>query len=188
VVGGPSASEDGNNEDSGSSGADPTTTTNTTVAMTTSTDTGTTPTGACCTPHDTPGCDNAAVSACVCAGAPACCTGPYDASCVAAVDQLGCGVCTVAETSVDDITGATDGIACGFTPDDPPCKQCLEAACCEQYTACVIEPTCECLIACQIEGNDLATCIDKCGTKGFPQQVIDLGKCSENNCSDVCPS
>jgi YVTN family beta-propeller protein len=49
----------------------------------------------CCTAHDTPGCGNPAVEACVCAVAPGCCTGKWTETCDALVNTLGCGLCEV---------------------------------------------------------------------------------------------
>jgi DNA-binding beta-propeller fold protein YncE len=48
---------------------------------------------ACCESHDTPGCGNTAIEACVCAVASGCCTGKWNATCDALVNSLGCGFC-----------------------------------------------------------------------------------------------
>lgn len=47
----------------------------------------------CCIEHASTGCEYAGVAECVCDGEPQCCSSGWDASCVAAVGALGCGVC-----------------------------------------------------------------------------------------------
>ncbi|MDC0723630.1 hypothetical protein [Nannocystis bainbridge] len=47
----------------------------------------------CCAPHDSPSCDDAAVSACVCAQDGFCCNVEWDGQCVAEVESFGCGMC-----------------------------------------------------------------------------------------------
>ncbi|MEM7245178.1 MAG: DUF4215 domain-containing protein [Acidobacteriota bacterium] len=51
----------------------------------------------CCTPHPTPGCDDMAVSDCVCAMDDFCCLFEWDEECVFLVEDLGCGSCTAVE-------------------------------------------------------------------------------------------
>jgi hypothetical protein len=103
----------------GTQGGTGTTGTSTTAPTTTSPTTGAT-TGAttggsgtdCCTPHDTPGCDDATIQQCVCSEDTFCCVerGAWDATCVATVNQLGCGVCEI-DTGGDTTTegGETGG-------------------------------------------------------------------------------
>jgi hypothetical protein len=50
--------------------------------------------GLCCSAHDSPGCANAAVEACVCAEDASCCQGDWNAFCVTQVTKLDCGVCS----------------------------------------------------------------------------------------------
>jgi hypothetical protein len=66
-------------------------------------------TGDCCTDDGTPGCDDAAIQACVCMQDSYCCDTAWDALCVDEVGSFGCGTCG----------GAGDG---GAEP----------SACCEQ--------------------------------------------------------
>ena len=47
----------------------------------------------CCQPHETPGCDDPAVQACVCAEDAYCCEQMWDDICVDEVTSLGCGNC-----------------------------------------------------------------------------------------------
>ena len=47
----------------------------------------------CCEEHDSAACDDAAVSECVCAEDPFCCSVEWDSLCVAEVETLGCGTC-----------------------------------------------------------------------------------------------
>ncbi|MCX4243568.1 hypothetical protein [Paraliomyxa miuraensis] len=47
----------------------------------------------CCAPHGTPGCDDAAIEACVCDADPTCCDSQWSAGCVAILELNGCGSC-----------------------------------------------------------------------------------------------
>jgi hypothetical protein len=71
---------------------DPTTTTTTSD---TGTDTDVTPdnTESCCSSHASTGCVYPDIAECVCAQHPECCDTAWDEICIAAVGQLGCGVC-----------------------------------------------------------------------------------------------
>jgi hypothetical protein len=51
------------------------------------------PDGECCEPHAEPLCEDLQVLTCVCVQRPSCCQVSWDASCVDAVEELGCGVC-----------------------------------------------------------------------------------------------
>jgi hypothetical protein len=48
---------------------------------------------ACCLSHDSPGCGQPVVEACVCAVLPDCCETAWDASCAILLNLLGCGTC-----------------------------------------------------------------------------------------------
>lgn len=48
------------------------------------------PTGSCCEAHDTPGCEDALLMACVCEKNQACCTDAWSAGCVLTVTQKFC--------------------------------------------------------------------------------------------------
>ena len=50
----------------------------------------------CCGPHQSYGCEDASISACVCAVDPICCIGFWDYECVDLVETLGCGSCELA--------------------------------------------------------------------------------------------
>ena len=47
----------------------------------------------CCTPHDTPACDDIAVATCVCENEPSCCVDPWGGACVEYVGLYGCCTC-----------------------------------------------------------------------------------------------
>jgi hypothetical protein len=75
--------------------------------------------GSCCQVHKSPGCSNHAVSDCVCASDPFCCTGYWDEQCVDDVSGHDCGVCPG--------TGGTGGIGgSGGTGGAPPAGSCCE--------------------------------------------------------------
>ena len=50
-------------------------------------------TGSCCEAKDTPGCEDPAVVACVCAEDGYCCNVEWDETCVSEVTEYDCGVC-----------------------------------------------------------------------------------------------
>jgi len=47
----------------------------------------------CCVAHDGPGCNDAAIQACVCEQDPTCCSGSWNQFCVNEIKQFGCGSC-----------------------------------------------------------------------------------------------
>lgn len=47
----------------------------------------------CCVPHETPGCTDVEIAACVCAQDEACCIDPWSDLCVSEVAAFGCGAC-----------------------------------------------------------------------------------------------
>lgn len=51
------------------------------------------PAEGCCVPHDTSGCGDSDVAACVCAALPTCCSAAWTDPCVLLVELLGCGEC-----------------------------------------------------------------------------------------------
>jgi hypothetical protein len=65
--------------------------------------------GDCCEAHDTPGCEDEAVAACVCEEDPFCCATVWDGICVLEVTDLECGACEPADTGHDDDGDDDDG-------------------------------------------------------------------------------
>lgn len=58
--------------------------------------------GDCCEAHQTPGCSEMTISECVCAQDPLCCgfeDGFWDDICVQEVNDLGCGMCDLGDTT-----------------------------------------------------------------------------------------
>lgn len=49
--------------------------------------------GPCCEANDSPGCEDPTITACVCELESICCTAPWDAQCVSAIERRGCGTC-----------------------------------------------------------------------------------------------
>lgn len=62
----------------------------------------------CCAVHETSGCNDAAISDCVCANDPYCCLVQWDQVCVDAIAQYGCGSCDAGTTS-----GGSEGSSSG---------------------------------------------------------------------------
>ncbi|MFY0534373.1 hypothetical protein [Nannocystis pusilla] len=81
---------------------------------------------ACCEEHDSPSCDDAAVSACVCAEDPFCCSVEWDGLCVSEVETLGCGTC-----------GGPGGTGCCEEHDSPSCDDAAVSEC-----VCAEDPFC----------------------------------------------
>jgi hypothetical protein len=85
-------------------------------------------TGACCTTHESVGCNTASIQECVCkpvgqGGDPECCTKNWNAACVALVGSLGCGT-----TCKQD---------CCTQASTPGCAdQGIETCVCKKYPAC----------------------------------------------------
>jgi hypothetical protein len=67
----------------------------TTVTSDSETDTGPPPdnTESCCTVHESTGCEYPSIADCVCAVNAECCVSSWQEACIAAVGELGCGVC-----------------------------------------------------------------------------------------------
>lgn len=87
--------------------------------------------GACCDgSRGAPGCDDEAITACVCAQDPFCCEDAWDEICVVSVVIHGCGVC-------EGVGGEGDCCADNGTPgcDDDT----IEACVCEADSVCCLE-------------------------------------------------
>jgi hypothetical protein len=105
--------------------------------------------GACGTPHASPGCDNNACTQCVCDLDPLCCSGVWDAQCVACATGTGgrvqCGQqCKQACWSADKSCGngvCGSGENCANCPTD--CGVCSAAGCCSEHqgTGCAVDPS-----------------------------------------------
>jgi len=98
---------------------------------------------ACCVAHESPGCDDEILAACVCLDAPDCCETEWSSDCARLVDQLGCGECVgspeTGENDPDDSGGPPNTQdCCGGGPapgcNDPAVEACVCAEigfCCE---------------------------------------------------------
>lgn len=78
------------------------------------------PQDSCCQAHDTPGCADPEVEACVCAQNSYCCEMQWDDVCVAQVEQFGCGQC-LPQTEIDCGNGIDD--------DGDGLKDCMDPDC-----------------------------------------------------------
>jgi hypothetical protein len=85
--------------------------------------------GDCCAVHNTSGCQNNSVEACVCKSDSFCCTNHWDNICVGEVESLGCGTCN---TKVEQCQAAF--------PD--ACGSCLCSACTNQVLTCANDLGC----------------------------------------------
>ncbi len=96
------------------------------------------PPAACCEPHDSPGCDDLGVEACVCEGVPECCEGPWTADCADAVELFGCGFCGGGDSccEVHDTPGCVDVDieACVCTEDAFCCTDGWDDLCVQEVT------------------------------------------------------
>ena len=94
------------------------------------------PFGNCCTAHGGTGCTDSSIQACVCdQGFDYCCSGGWDASCVAAAQSLGCSTCSFPSTCTAGGGDCSDDNAfispaatenCS-TPDDDDCDGSTDA-------------------------------------------------------------
>lgn len=64
--------------------------------------------GSCCATQETPGCEEPAVEACVCAIDRLCCAGAWDERCVALVDAEGCGQCGTPPSTACEVRQVSD--------------------------------------------------------------------------------
>jgi hypothetical protein len=73
---------------------------------------------------------------------------------------------------------------CGFNPSDPACQQCLSDNCCDEVTACNVDPGCACVLECvEDAGTDgLPGCLQLCDGQVSPE-LIELGMCQ----AELCP-
>lgn len=120
--------------------------------------------GGCCEPHPETGCEIAGLSECVCNFEPQCCSDEWDALCVSAVDDYGCGVCPPPPTTTTTMTTSESDT------DTPPMPDNTEGCCithdstgCEypSIAECVCGPNPECCTDAWTEA-----CIDAVGDLG----------------------
>jgi hypothetical protein len=62
----------------------------------------------CCTAHETPGCSDKEIEACVCGIDSACCSGKWDIVCVEMMKLQGCGVCPGDCCKITNVPGCED--------------------------------------------------------------------------------
>ncbi len=133
--------------------------------------------GECCVTSPDPGCSDPAIESCVCAADPFCCDVAWDSACVAEVESLGCGTCTVA-----GCTGQTCGT---FTFD---CNPALPGACgcfqtAEGSSTCSYDFVCDPALNC----NTSADCA--LGTVCTVNTCCGVGQCvAENDCAPGAPA
>lgn len=88
--------------------------------------------GECCLANGTPGCNDGAIEACVCADLGSCCAEEWTPACAAAVDQLGCGQCGGGELTGDvdpDDSGGGGTQDCCVAGVGPGCNDATIQAC-----------------------------------------------------------
>ncbi|MBM4371486.1 MAG: hypothetical protein FJ098_07515, partial [Deltaproteobacteria bacterium] len=169
-------------------------------------DCGTCGAGSCCTPKETPKCEDAAITACVCAEDPYCCDTKWDWICVNEVDTLGCGTCQVCGDGA--CTGTEDSLSCC-----EDCGNCLAEGCpavceCDEFCCGNWDDWCdvECSGTSCGDGvcqpcEDETTCAGDCAA---PDPVCgdgictadagedshscceDCGNCAAHGCGDIC--
>lgn len=104
--------------------------------------------GTCCAEHPGVGCEDAAITRCVCSRQPHCCEGSWDERCTEAIGEYGCGVCGTCGDGRCEIEAGESGANCPAdcsnpsdccTPDgirtgcdDPAIEACV----------CAIDPEC----------------------------------------------
>jgi len=68
---------------------------------------------------------------------------------------------------------------CDPDRNDAACVACAKDACCDELEACVLDPTCQCLLICVLGGDTPEDCQTMCGENATSQAVVD---CGEANC------
>ena len=141
-------------------------------------------TGPCCGPHDSPGCDDYEVAACVCAADPYCCDHDWDSKCAQKTTFLACSSC-------EDFEGCGDG-TCASDEDcdscEADCGVCGQATCgnnqCEDSETCGDCPE-DCGACCGngmcSGGETCESCPADCGSCGPA-----VGNCCEGNGTPGC--
>jgi hypothetical protein len=137
-------------------------------------DCGECPSVSCCEAHDTPGCDDEEIEACVCVEDTYCCETEWDNTCVEHVESFECGECGGLGGCGNNLCEAPE--TCFNCPQD--CGQC--AVCgddvCDPLESCKLCPA-DCGI-CPFCGDE--TCNDNEDCKSCP---ADCGECCGN---DIC--
>ncbi len=159
-----------------------------------------TPGGDCCSAHGGSSCDEPSCSTCVCAADDACCSGPWDATCVSIArteDECAseCTTCTPLPTEPPDAT-PTPGVCCDGrdeTDVNPGCDESrCEACVCEVDGVCCLDnwdPSCaviadeECALDCFCP--DDGACCDAHGGIGCDDaQCQDCVIAIDSDCGD----
>ena len=150
--------------------------------------------GDCCAPHDSPGCEDSSIQACVCKKDSFCCESVWDDVCVAQVTDFGCGACNGLGCGDTKCEGGEDCLTC---PED--CGECSGEGCCEPHATAACEDAeiaaCVCnedAYCCQVEWD--ATCVDEvelfaCGDCGGVVVPPECGnnKCEQGEKCSTCP-
>lgn len=85
----------------------------------------------------------------------------------------------------DEETGGA--VACGYTPADRECGDCLDDSCCSLTSECANDPDCSCVLQCfepAGAGTEIIVCLGRCGLASIPSQISPLLNCMTNNCPD----
>ncbi len=122
--------------------------------------------GDCCQINGTPGCDNAALVACVCAQDAFCCENTWDETCVAEVSEFGCGICDSPPTCGDFL--CADGEDCQSCPGD--CGACSGDCCAANGT-----PGCKDAVITQCVCQQDSFCCQSEWDSICSQEVVDFG-------------
>ena len=138
--------------------------------------------GDCCAQHDAPGCEDGAVTACVCDSDPYCCAAAWDVECVGVA--IGCGAECGEAACGDGLCDADLGEGCEACPDDCPCVAvCGDGACSGSETCGTCEADCgPCVGECCVDNGSPG-----CETPELQGCVCDLDAyCCEDTWDDFC--
>ena len=107
----------------------------------------------CCVPHESPGCLDDAIAACVCEQDPFCCEIVWDDVCVAEIEEMDCGECKQMPFCGD-----------GMCDEFEDCEMCPEDCFCPVNDCCMAheEPGCE--------DDEIAECV--CSQDPFCCEVV----------------
>jgi hypothetical protein len=68
------------------------------------------------------------------------------------------------------------------------CETCVKTMCCTEYTACYMDPDCECLADCLVEGQTPGACGTQCGVAQPLTQAsfMPVVACAQGPCMASC--
>ena len=139
----------------------------------------------CCTPHDSPGCLDPEVEACVCGMDPFCCNNNWDGLCASEADQCGScsGNCCAANNTPGCDAEEVEQCVCKTLPNCCDVKWDAYCASAVKSLGC---GSCSCMPDCQGKECGPDGCGSTCGICPDGQECLDNGQCAGGQQGDSC--